>query len=224
MGRDCVVPILQNHPLRLGPYDAITGHAGDLVFVPRTQFNRVFEEYGFVIPADTTSSGQPKSNPQPTYHAPMGTRVVSSVNGVVDRISDLWSTPTLGDVSVMVLPDGLPDGCFVVVESEHVINPVVSVGDRVAAGQPIAEVGPLGSEGNSGLGLVELGVLTGAGNGRPLHLCPYAFFTAETVDSQIGALEQLMADWEAYTGDPDLYDESAWVDGVTGCSAGDMTE
>ena len=223
VGRDCVLPVLQAHPVRIAPFDEGSGRAGDLQFLPGTQFNRIFMEYGFLIPANSTSSGQDKRNPQPTYLAPMGTQVLSPVDGVVDRISEIWSSPTLGDVSVMIRPDGLGDGCYVVVETEHVVNVTVAVGERVAAGQAIAEVGPLSSEGDAGLGLVELGVLTGAGNGRPLHVCPYEFFEPAS-QSEVELLVGLMSDWEAFADDDTLYDELAWVGGNPGCSSGDLTE
>lgn len=186
--------------------------------------NRVFTEFGFVIPATATSTGNEKANPQPTYLAPMGTKVRSAVDGVVDRIADLWSTATLGDVSVMVKPDGLAGRCYVVVEFEHVTNPTVRVGDRVAAGQVIAEVGPLNSQGSRGLGLVEFGILTGAGDGRPLHVCPYAYFDPAVRTSQIEALGRFLADWESFAGDSTLYDEATWVGGIAGCRSGPIKE
>lgn len=224
VGLDCVVPVIQRHPLDLAPFDPATGRAGDVQFARRVMDNRIYTQFGYVIPAAITSSGQDKSNPQPTYLAPLGTPVHSAVDGVVDRIAELWSTPAYADVSVMVKPDGLPAGCYVVVEAEHVLNPVVAVGDRVSAGQVIAEVGPLNSQGNSGLGLVELGILTGAGNGRPMHVCPYAYFAPAVASAQLAALGRLMADWESYTGNATLWDETSWVGGVIGCSSGPITE
>ncbi len=154
----------------------------------------------------------------------MGTKVRSAVDGVVDRIADLWSTPTLGDVSVMVKPDGLPGRCYVVVEFEHVAKPVVRAGDRVTAGQVIAEVGPLNSQGSKGLGIVEFGILTGSGNGRPLHVCPYAYFDPTVRVAQLAALARYLADWETYAGDPSLYNEGAWTGGVIGCRSGPMED
>lgn len=224
VGLDCVAPVLKRHPIDLAPYDAASGRAGDASFVRPLLFNRVFTEFGFVIPAASTSSGNDKPNPQPTYLAPMGTRVRSAVDGVVDRIADLWSTPTLGDVSVMVKPDGLANRCYAVVEFEHVVKPVVRVGDRVTVGQVLAEVGPLNSQGSRGLGLVEFGILTGAGDGRPLHVCPYAYFDPAVRDTQLATLGRFLADWESFAGDASLYDERAWTDGVTGCRGGPIRE
>lgn len=224
VGLDCIASVLKRHPIDLAPYDAASGRAGDASFVRPLLFNRVFTEFGFVIPAASTSTGNDKANPQPTYLAPMGTKVRSAVDGVVDRIADLWSTPTLGDVSVMVKPDGLAGRCYMVVEFEHVVNPVVRAGDRVTVGQVLAEVGPLNSQGSRGLGLVEFGILTGSGDGRPLHVCPYAYFDPAVRGTQLAILGRFLADWEAYAGDTTLYNEAAWVSGVTGCRSDPIKE
>jgi murein DD-endopeptidase MepM/ murein hydrolase activator NlpD len=224
VGIECVAPVLKRHPIDLAPYDSASGRAGDASFRRPLFLNRVYTEFGFVIPANTSSTGNDKPNPQPTYHAPMGTKVRSAVDGVVDKVADLWSTPTLGDVSVMVKPDGLAGRCYVVVEFEHVVKPTVRAGDRVTAGQVIAEVGPLNSQGSAGLGLVEFGILTGSPNGRPLHVCPYAYFEPSVRATQLAILGRLMADWEAYFGDANLYNEGAWAGGVTGCRSGPIEE
>src|SRR3989344_5503730 len=66
------------------------------------QFGRLFMGFGFVIPASSSSSGNDKSNPQPTYVVPLGTPVRSIVDGIVAAIPTLWS----GDVSIQVTADG----------------------------------------------------------------------------------------------------------------------
>ena len=224
VGLDCVASVLKRHPIDLAPYDSASGRAGDTSFKRPLFLNRVYTEFGFVIPANTSSTGNDKPNPQPTYLAPMGTKVRSAVDGVVDKVSDLWSTPTLGDVSVMVKPDGLSGRCYVVVEFEHVVKPTVRAGDRVTAGQVIAEVGPLNSQGSAGLGLIEFGILTGSPNGRPLHVCPYAYFEPSVRGTQLAILGRLIADWEAYFGDANLYNEGAWAGGIIGCRSGPIEE
>src|SRR3989344_9007859 len=61
----------------------------------KLQFNSLFMDYGFVIPANETSSGKDKANPQPTFILPLGTPVRSLVDGVVAAMPTLWS----GDIS-----------------------------------------------------------------------------------------------------------------------------
>jgi biotin carboxyl carrier protein len=140
---------------------------------------RPLEDYGRVFPA-TSARPVPSPNPQPTFYAPLGTPVVAVVTGTVTSIPTLYSN----DFSIMVASPG-QGGTW---EHEHVINVRVNVGDRVTAGQHIADVsnfecvwGRNNSAGDplcqSGLGLVELGLLY-AGN-PPNHRCP---FEPELVD------------------------------------------
>src|SRR3989338_1266769 len=49
----------------------------------KLQFNRLFMGFGFVIPGNSSSSGQDKSNPQPTFVVPLGTPVRSIADGIV---------------------------------------------------------------------------------------------------------------------------------------------
>jgi hypothetical protein len=204
----------------LGPYDAAAATAGVFQFTKgRLQEKRVFMDFGYVIP---NAQNGPKTNPQPTFIVPKGTPVLAMIDGYVNVI-DLWSTPALGDVSVMIGCTGTHKDRYQV-EAEHVISPLVKNGDFVHAGQQIAEAGPLSNEWNSGLYVVEIGILTSGSDGRPHHICPFANLDASVRDTILGQLRGLMAAWEAYTGDTSLYDEAAWVGGVPGCLATDIGE
>ena len=221
---DCLRSVIQRHPVNIAAYNAATGMAGDLRFVSGVvQENKVFTELGVIIPGNLNTTGVDKANPQPTYLAPLHTPVVATVNGVVAEIATLWSTPTLGDVSVRIRPDGIPSGCAVLIETEHVLSPRVAVGDRVTAGQTIAEVGTLNQQYNSGLGEVEFGYATTSGT-RPMHVCPYAYFAPSVAAVQVGLLQRLMSDWETFRSLPTLWNESTWVGGIPGCSATSITE
>jgi len=57
-------------------------------------------------------------------------------------------------------------------ETEHIINPKVKVGDKVVAGQVIAEVSNY-NKNLPGFGIVEIGILKG-GN-PPQHICPFSY-------------------------------------------------
>lgn len=174
---------------------------------------RPLEDYGRVFPAN---SARPTSatNPQPTFYAPLGTPVVAVVTGTVTSIPTLYSN----DFSVMIGSPG-QGGTW---EHEHVINVRVNVGDRVTAGQHIADVSNfecvwgrnnLSSDPlcQSGLGLVELGLLYG-GN-PPSHRCP---FEPEVVDPARRAdifsqLDSARSRIKAAFGNPNLFGESTWA-------------
>src|SRR3989344_4844968 len=118
----------------------------------KLQFDRLFMGFGFVIPGSSSSSGQNKSNPQPTYVVPLGTPVRSLVDGIVAAIPTLWS----GDYSIQVTADGKMQKW--VYETEHIINPKVAVGDKVTAGQVIGEVINFDKGAAAGYGAVEIGI------------------------------------------------------------------
>ena len=85
-----------------------------------------------------------------------------------------------------------------VYETEHVINPLVKVGDKVKAGQVIAEVSDYVTKNMPGYGVVEMGILK-TGN-PPLHLCPYLYLDPGVKDSIINSLDTLYEDWNKYKG------------------------
>ncbi len=171
---------LTQHVISIGEYDPETHQAGDVYFPEApVMFNRVFTPFGFVIPAEISATGEDKANPQAAFLAPLGTKVYSPLNGRVERIAELWSTPSLGDVAIHILPDDIKEGCYVVVELEHVVQPTVQDGDQVEAGQALAEVSSLNAEAQAGLGIVELGILYATAEGTPLHRCPFAYFAPE---------------------------------------------
>lgn len=171
----------------------------------KLQFNRLFMGYGFVIPSNETSSGKDKSNPQPTFILPLGTKVRSLVDGIVMEIPTVWS----GDYSVMVgTGDSKSPWRY---ETEHVINVVVKVGDKVKAGQVIAEVSDFDKGAPPGFGAVEIGILKG-GN-PPQHICPFAYLDDSIKEETFTKIRKLFKDWEEYLGDQTLYDESLPVPG-----------
>lgn len=193
--------LLKGIGINLDYYDPTTGKAGDLVFTKgKLQFDVLFTEFGFVIPGSQSSTQQDKSNPQPTWQAPLGTKVQAIVDGVVTNVGTLYS----GDYTIMVATDTKSRWQY---ETEHVTNPLVKVGDRVKAGQVIAEVSPHNKEGNGGYGLVEIGILKG-GN-PPQHLCPFAYLDPSVKDDIQKKLLAFYKAWEDYKGNTSLYNESA---------------
>lgn len=187
--------------------DPATNMAGDVKFTKgRFMFGIIFSDYGFVIPAESSAGGKDKSNPQPTFTLPMGTKVRSLVDGVVTNVPVLYS----GDYSIHVATNPRSRWIY---ETEHVINPLVKVGDQVKAGQVIAEVSPHNKDANDGFGIVEIGILRG-GN-PPQHVCPFAYLDESIKEDVQKKLTALYKSWEEYRGDSSLYDESALK--IPGC-------
>ena len=171
----------------------------------KLEFNRLFMGFGFVIPGSTSSTNKDKSNPQPTFIVPLGTPVRSIVDGVVAAMPTLWS----GDISIQVTEDGKLQKW--IYETEHVINPKVKIGDRVKAGQEIAEVGNFGNSAPSGYGAVEIGILKGGQS--PKHICPFAYLDDSIKEETLAKIKDLFKSWEEYIGDQTLYDESEKIPG-----------
>lgn len=122
---------LKSIGFNLGHYDAATKTAGDIKFTKLTQPNsEIWVDFGI---QDFRSPNDPKKrNVQPTFILPLKTKVLSLVDGTVSNVEKLYSN----DYSIMVTTNG----SSLVYETEHVINPLVKVGDKVTAGQVIAEV------------------------------------------------------------------------------------
>ncbi len=182
-------------------YDTAANTAGDIEFTKaRLMFGLIYTDFGYVIASGNSATGQGKTNPQPTFLLPLGTKVHSLVDGVVVNIVPLYS----GDYSIQVSTG--PESRWRY-ETEHVIKPLVEVGDRVVAGQYLGEVSPHSKDVNDGLGMVEIGILKG-GN-PPRHVCPFAYLDESIKEDTQKKLADLYRSWEEYRGDSSLYNESA---------------
>ncbi len=168
-------------------------------------FEAPFMGFGYVIPAGKSSTGQDKANPQPTFILPLGTKVYSIIDGVVANIPTLWSN----DLSIQITESGKMEKW--VYEVEHVINPKVKVGDKVRAGQEIAEVSNY-DKNLKGFGIVEIGILKG-GN-PPSHVCPFAYLDSQVKEEIVAKIKSLYKSWEEYIKNTSIYNEA---EEVTGC-------
>ena len=176
----------------------------------KLQFNRLFMDYGFVIPASPDNPS--KANPQSTFILPLGTPVRSLVDGVVAAMPTLWS----GDISIQVTKTGRLERW--IYETEHVKNVLVKVGDKVKAGQIIAEVSDFDKGAPAGFGAVEIGILKG-GN-PPQHVCPFAYLDDSIKEETLTKIKKIFKDWQDYIGDQTLYMETE----IPGCLTLDPIE
>lgn len=200
--------------INIAKYDPATNTAGDLKFTKKglDQYgNIIFFEYGAVAKAN--SAAKERKNPQPTFIVPLGTKIHSLVDGEVVKIEKLYSN----DVSVMV--SDKKDSQWVY-ELEHVINPTVKVGDKVTAGQVVAEASTHDSQYHPGFGLYEIGILH-AGN-PPKHVCIFNYLDDSIRQTTFTAIDALYSSWEAYMGDTSLYSQEK--NPVPGCQTLDQVE
>lgn len=178
----------------------------DLIFTKeRLEFDSIFFDYGFVIPANS-ETGKEKSNPQPTFIVPLGTPVRSLVDGIVANIPVLWS----GDYSVQVTTNGQMQKW--IYETEHLIKPRVKVGDHVTAGQIVGEVSDFNHGAPTGFGTTEIGILKG-GN-PPNHVCPFLYLDPSIKETTYSKLRAFYKAWNEYKGKT-IYNESSYS--VPGC-------
>jgi hypothetical protein len=170
-------------------------------------------DFGVAV-AGTSASPEGGHQLQPTFWAPLGTDVLAPVSGRVTGVPTLYS----GDQSVMFEGD---DG--LIWETEHVIDVMVSEGDEVVAGQPVAKVGDYECEyarrmfGNdelcgTGIGIVELGLLEGRPDG-PVHHCPFApdRLAPDSARAIFDELARARVVIEGALSDLSYFDQDAWA-------------
>lgn len=201
--------------INLDYYDSSTKKAGDIVFkkwdFKSGGMDAIFSEYGRAA-ADNNTMGAGRLNPQPTFIAPLGTKVHSLVAGTVVNVPKLYSK----DYSVHVQPYGSD----LIFETEHVQNVTVKTGDKVKAGDIVGEVSDYDAKNLAGLGLFEIGILKG-GN-PPSHICPFDYLDdsikAETL-KKITALEDA---WEKFVSNDKVYNQKS--EPTPGCITKDPIE
>ncbi len=178
----------------------------DLSLMPITnekfgEYDRPYFDYGFQVEA--SSAAPARKNPQPTFILPMGTKVRALIDGVVVGVPKLYSN----DYSIHMATD---ENSQYIIETEHVINPLVKTGDKVKAGDIIAEVSDYDAHNYSGYGLVEIGILKG-GN-PPSHICPFLYLDSSIKDQTETALREFYQKWNTFKG-KQTYDTSLQTPG-----------
>ena len=213
--------VIQNWGFDLAPYDPATGMAGVMkikgVKAPAFDSNNAqYFNYLFVDYGDPDGG---HTDLQPQYFLPLGTPVISMVDGTVCDVPLLYSK----DYSIRVAPTGTTcehqGRAQVLFETEHVMNPLVKFGDVVKAGQQVATVSDYHRDWKAlGFGVVEIGVFFAKkGSSGPWHACPMRFFASDRKDSMLAELASIQKAWETETGDPNLYSEA--TESPRGCTS-----
>lgn len=195
--------VMKSIGFKLDYYNESTNSAGDIKFTKLPLFNdQIWGDFG---QQDPRSPNDPsKRNPQPTFILPLGTKVLSLIDGTVTKVETLYS----GDTTIWVSPYKDSPLNF---ETEHVNNVSVKVGDQVKSGQPIAEVSDYDTKAHPGFGIVEIGVLGQEGN-RPSHSCPFQYLDKSVKDDTYKKITALHDSWEKYLG-KDVYGSKYTVPG-----------
>lgn len=190
---------LKSIGFNLDYYNPATQSAGEMQFIQANLFsNEIWGDFG---QQDPRTSDQTKKNPQPTYVLPLSVKVQSLVDGQVNKIQKLYSD----DFSIMVTADSSSQYIY---ETEHVVNPLVKVGDKVKGGQIIADVSPHGSP-KPGYGILEIGILHPENN-QAGHLCPYKYLDPSIKADIQKKITSAHEGWNQYTG-MQVYDLSKFV-------------
>jgi hypothetical protein len=200
--------------LSLAPYDAATGKAGVMQLagvtpptfgnpVDDNMYSRIVGLYGEELKGMT--------EPQMAFMAPLGTPVISMVNGTVCDLPTLYSN----DFSVRVAPTGtkcVGNAASILFEHEHLLNPTVKVGDKVTAGQQIGVVSDFNPHWKAkGIGIIETGVFfsKGSSDNRPWHACLANALDPSKAAGLLSTLSSIEQGWMTVRGDTSLYSLSA---------------
>jgi len=191
-------PTIYGIGTNLNAYNPSIDRAGDVSFslsyedktykpVPFEEFGRTFERGGGL-------------NTHPEFLLPVGTKIHSVSEGVVEDISKLYSN----DYSVLVKIS--PESKWTI-NYEHVINPSVKKGERVYVDQVLAEVSPLGWP-NKKFGkwaLMKFSATSSEDDPRYVA-CPYDLLDESVKSTYEAQLLQLVKDWEKFKKDTTVYD------------------
>lgn len=165
-------------------------------------YSRIVGLYGDVV--------QGILEPQMAFIAPLGTPVISMIDGTVCDVPTLYSN----DFSVRVAPAGtscMQGGAAILFEHEHLISPLVKVGDKVKAGQRLGSVSDYnGNWKAKGMGMIETGVFfSKAGSTQPWHACLANYLAPASKAAMIATLTSIENAWIAERSDSSLYNLAA---------------
>lgn len=200
--------IIKNIGFNLDYYNPTTNKAGDIEFF-NSPDQLIFMDFGYRIPAEKTANKQESVEAHPSIILPLGTKVLSPIDGIVVAVPTLYSN----DRSIQITPTGKMEG--LIFELEHVKNPLVKEGDKVSAGQPVAEVTDFSSQNHPGYGYFDLAVFRTKSNGEPEHLCPFLYLSDNMKEETYAKIRALYTAWEEYIKDNNIYDNNNYT--VPGC-------
>jgi len=205
---------VKNLGFNLDYYNETTKRAGDLHFAESlaqavknepTYQKMIWTDFGL---QDVRSPNDPsKKNVQLIFRLPLGTKILSPIDGVVTKIETLYSN----DYTIWLASSQDSSWQY---ETEHVIKPSVKAGDTVKAGQVIAEVSTHDSQHHPGFGVYEFGLFKPQNN-QPAHWCPVEHLDPTVKDELSKKITAFYAAWEKFMNDTTIYDEASYK--LPGC-------
>ncbi|MDO8553340.1 MAG: hypothetical protein Q7S22_00905 [Candidatus Micrarchaeota archaeon] len=207
-------PVLKNLGINIESWDRNTNKAGDFLFENKEYVfknyvdDKIFTEFGLKT---ANNDGREKLLPEIGFNVPVGTKVISPINGVITDIK--FYEPSQDYLISMKADESSP----LMVGFEHIYNLRIKVGDKVLVGQELAEVSP--SYGRTEFGNVEINIWTGGQN--IYKYCPFEFLDEPLKPIYERKLNQLANDWEEFLG-KDIYKQEEWVS--PGCLLHNITE
>lgn len=212
--RQAQLPVLKNLGVNIGPWNRQTDRAGDLIFTEDILFEDdyirsewVFIEFGGTGQRKSDSIG---SNIEYWFFVPLGTEVRAPVDGIV-QIGFFEHTQDWG---INFYPGEEREW---IVSFEHVVDLKVKDGDRVQAGDVVAEAAP---RIDPDIAMVELAVWKGGRDGI-YKFCPFDFLDESLKPEYEEKINRLAKDWEDLIG-RDVYEQEDWV--APGCLLHNITE
>jgi len=209
--------VIESWGIDLTPYDQATQRAGSMFvgaipFPPGSTMTAPIQYYGEGPRRPSDPPGY--VDPQMTFFVPMGTTIHAIASGTVCSVTPL-NTGYSNDFSIGLGvsiggrpactfgPDGRGFGAVATWEHEHVMEPRVKVGDVVKAGDAIAVASYYTKDNwlyTSGYALYEIGILSSAPDGRPMHVCPALYLKPAAKERLLSELAAAARAFEANTG------------------------
>lgn len=182
-------PVLKNLLVDFGRWDSSTNLAGAFNFASNSMlkpFTGHGDSYGFPTPATTYGFNYRGLS--------VGKNVYAPFDGVVSNVAfQPESEPD--DYEIHLRPN--KDSKWLM-NVDHVLNPKVSIGQSVKAGDVIAETREY---------ILEIDI-SDFSTSSTLSYCFWDFFDPALLSEYRQKVVDLMKDWEAFKGDAAIYDES----------------
>jgi hypothetical protein len=200
--------LAKNIGFKFDYYDPQTKRAGDFAFstIPAMKDplvgNQLWMDYG-------ESSRKPDSkmkNPQTMFLLPAGTKITAMVDGEVVGLTEFAKN----DYGIMIAKDKSSKWRY---EHEHIASPTVKLGDKVVAGDVIAEVGQHTNTWQyPGYGFFEIGLYRPHSNGvGGSEDCVFKYLDSSVKKDIQAKVSAFYKAWEEYIGDESIYDQENYA-------------